>query len=190
MRNIFTLFLFFVISISFSQTNNEKFIYSENSEIQIFYKKNKNSKPPCYSVNGIFLNDLLLESITKEQIKDFKIIKENFNKNGKDYYGKIIIELKPKYSPEFITLTDLSEKYLKLDSSPSIFQINGKIIKANYDEYYIDEKYILIINVDKIKTSKNSAGTYIINLTSKTPENIKQMNNPKIVIRSGLDSEL
>lgn len=72
-------------------------------------------------------------------------------------------------------MNNLKLKYTNVKDNSTIFKIDDEIINADYENYLVDEKYILRIIVEKFE-NKN-----IINLTTKTPENIKK--SKEIIIR-------
>jgi len=189
-KNIFALILLFVTFNSFSQNINgkkptEKPNYSENSEIKVIYNDSlktlhSKNKPVGIFVNGIFLNENLISAINPNKIETMKVEKNSFEKNGKEYFGKIIIELKSNYKPNFISLKELASKYLTLDTNPIIFQIDENVINQYYNEYAVDESFILKIELNKIKTSEKGTEINLVKLITKTPENIKKANEIRI----------
>jgi hypothetical protein len=189
-KNIFALILLFVTFNSFSQNINgrkftEKSNYSENSEIKVIYNDSlktlhSKNKPVGIFVNGVFLNENLISAINPNKIETMKVEKDSFEKNGKEYFGKIIIELKSDYKPNFISLKELASKYLTLDTNPIIFQIDENVINQDYNEYSVDESFILKIELNKIKTSKKGTEINLVKLIMKTPENIKKANEIRI----------
>ena len=189
-KNIFALILLFVTFNSFSQNINgkkstEKSNYSENSEIKVIYNDSlktlhSKNKPVGIFVNGVFLNENLISAINPNKIETMKVEKDSFEKNGKEYFGKIIIELKSDYKPNFISLKELASKYLTLDTNPIIFQIDENVINQDYNEYAVDESFILKIELNKIKTSEKGTEINLVKLITKTPENIKKANEIRI----------
>jgi len=186
-KNVFAIILLFVTFNSFSQDiiekkSTSKLNYSENSEIKVIYKDSLNkfhskTKPAGIFVNGIFIGDeSALNAINSEKIESLNIEKENFEKNGKEYYGKILVKMKTEYIPKFISLKELSKKYLNLDKKPIVFQINEVVISEDLNEYLVDENFILKIIVNRIETSEKSAEINLIKLITKTTENIKEAN--------------
>ena len=53
--------------------------------------------------------------------------------------------------------------------------INGNVINADYDKYMIDENYVLQMVVDNIKNEKEKINMLLINLMTKSKENIKKL---------------
>lgn len=107
--------------------------------------------------------------------------KENIEVHNKHYYGKLYIVTKPTYSPKFISLNDLKLKYTKVKDNSTIFKINDEIINANYENYLVDEKYIIRIIIEKFENKNEKLNINIITLITKTPENIKK--SKEIIIR-------
>ncbi|MCF8716438.1 hypothetical protein JM658_16545 [Joostella atrarenae] len=132
-------------------------------------------------MNEIFLGDeRKLSVINSEKIESINIEKENYTLNGKEYYGKIILKMKSDYIPKFITLNKLITKHLELENRPIVFQINGDVINQDYNEYLIDENFILKIISSKIKTSDKNIEINLVKLITKTTENIKKTNEIRI----------
>jgi|TARA_B110000908_G_scaffold170028_1_gene228493 hypothetical protein len=186
-KNILSLIILFVTFNSFSQDiigkkSTTKPYYSENSEIKVIYKDSldkfhSKNKPAGVFVNGIFIgNQGVLNVINSDKIESLNIEKEYYEKNGKEYYGKILVKMKPEYIPKFITAKDLITKYLDLDTNPIIFQINENVTNQYTNENLIDENFILKIELTKIKTSEKDTELNLIKIITKTTENIKEAN--------------
>jgi len=191
MKTIFSLLMLFLTFNSFSQEISEKKSidkpnYSENSEIKVFYsdKSNKfhtNQKPVGIFVNEKFIGrQEVMSNINLDKIERIKIEKEKFEMNGTEYYGKIFIKMKSDYNPKFLTLEELSAKYLELNKNPTIYQIDGKVIENRKNKILVDENFILKIVVEKVKTSEKNTEINLIRLVTKTPENIKKANEIRI----------
>ncbi len=190
MKNILTSIILLVTFQSFSQTlsgeiSTSKPNYSENSEIKVIYNDSLNTlhsknKPVGIFVNGIFFNENLISTISPDKIETLTVQKESFEKNGKEYFGKIIIEMKSDYKPNFMSLKELTSKYLTLNTNPIIFQIDENVINQDYNEYLVDENFILKIVLNKTKTSRKNTEINLIKLITKTTENIKKANEIRI----------
>jgi hypothetical protein len=184
------IFLFLTLNIFGQNINGKKSTakpnYTENSEIKVFINDTLNKfhskkKPAGIFVNGIFFgDDNILNVINSEKIESINIEKENYTQNGKEYYGKIILKMKSGYISKFITLKELITKYLELDNEPIVFQINGDVINQDYNEYLVDENFILKIISKKIKTSDKNIEINLVKLITKTAENIKKANEIRI----------
>ncbi len=187
-KNIFILIILLVTFNSFSQNiigkkSTEKPIYSENSEIKVFYNKfQSNEYSAGVFVNGIFAGEQsVLSTFNSDKIESLNIEKVNFEKDEKKYYGKILVKMKNDYIPKFVTLKAFIEKHMELDKSPIVFQIDENIISQDYKEYLVDENFILKIIQTKIKTTERETEINLIKLITRTPENIKKAN--QIIIR-------
>lgn len=166
------------------QTENDKPQFSKDSALSTYYFPTKKDKSiPCYEINGITYDKMLLQVLDPESIKSIEIGKDSLTIDGKTYYGKVIIQLKPEYKANFITLETLINKHLSLEDCPVIIQVNGNVLETYDAEYMLDENYILKINVRKTNTLQPGLDVYLINLLTKTTENIEAANHPKIRIR-------
>lgn len=105
------------------------------------------------------------------------IEKEEFKIDTIKYYGKIFITTKKPYKPKIISLSNLKTKYLKSLKGPIIFQIDNEQVIGDYDQYPIDEKYILKIIVEDFENKKEKLKLHFIKIILKTEENIKKANN-------------
>lgn len=190
-KKTFILILLCLTFNSFSQNitgkkSTTKPNYSENSEIKVINNNSSNKlhskkKPAGIFINGTFIgNESVLTAINSEKIESLNIEKENFEENGKEYYGKILVKMKSEYIPKFITLKELVAKYLNLETKPIVFQINENVISQDYNEYLVDENFILKIEFNKIKTSEEETEINLIKLTTRTTENIKKANEIRI----------
>lgn len=188
MRNIA---IFILLGISINLSGQEVFNsnvkksqkYSQDSELRVIYKdssdKKSINKEPAYFVNGILIDkEIGIKTLNPNNIDSIEVEKEKFELNGKEYYGKIYVKMKSDYNP--ITLKKLTEKYLKLNGNPIIYQIDEKVVENSSNEIFIDENFILKIVVEKINTSKNNTEINLIRLITKTPENIKKANEIRI----------
>ncbi len=183
-----TLFLTFN---SFGQDLSEEKLtdkpkYSENSEIEVISPDNTGLFYVGQKLAGIFVNDTFIGSqeavsfINSDKIEAIAIEKGEFEMNGTKYYGKIFITMKPDYDPAFLTLEELSAKYLTLDNNPVIYQIDTTIIDDPNNQILMDENFILKMELKKVKTSGKHTEINLIRLTTKTPENIKKANETLI----------
>lgn len=163
---------------------NNKPIYSGDSEIRIINNTKsiyQNQSSIGIFVNGNFIgNQSSLDFINSDKIETLKVEKKKFEKNGTTYDGKILVEMKSDYKPNFITLKSLTEKHLTLDKNPTLYQINEKVLESNKTEFLIDENFILKIIPTKIKTSNNKIEINLIQIITKTGDNIKKANEIRI----------
>jgi len=88
---------------------------------------------------------------------------------------------KSTYKPKLISLNKLKLKYTNLKQNSTIFKIDNEIVNADYENYLVDEKYILKIDIEKFENRTEKLIFNIINLITKTEENIKKANT--IILR-------
>lgn len=174
------------ISLTGPKSNIRLMNYSENSELKVIYKDSLNefqpNKKPAIFIDGIFTKDeSILRTIDMKKIESFEIKKENYVNNGVEFFGKILIKTDSSYNPKFMTLKAFSEKHIKLNTNPVLFQIDEYFVNASFDAYFIDENYILKIIIDTIKTTDKSIEINLVKLITRTPKNIEKAN--QIIIK-------
>ena len=136
---------------------------------------------PAFYINGEFSTSPI------NSVVDFKLIdidslsveKVEIEIENKKYGLHIFFKTKDEYTPKLISLTNLAAKYTNLKDEPTIFMLNNEIIKGSYDQYLVDEKYILQIVVNTIEMEKENIN--VIRLLTRTDENIEK--SRRIIIR-------
>ena len=193
MGNIIIAVLLLISTVSFSQeihgvtVNKNTTKYSEDSDIYVRYlKQSSSNNNAAIYINGEFYKEgfALLKTINPNRIEAVNVEKGETKINEIKYFGKLLIILKPDYKPSVITLNNLIAKYLTLDDNPVILQIDDTYINQDFNEYIVDEKYILQVDVTTVNTSKNTT-INLVYLITKSDKNIENENQPKnIIIRS------
>ncbi|MEZ5105843.1 MAG: hypothetical protein R2757_15185 [Draconibacterium sp.] len=173
-------------------TNNSKSITHEKVDINSPLKvvdldTNKPERQPAYFIDGKYFNQSILKTLNLPFIDSMTVVKELITIGNKTYYGQIHIKMKREYKSEIISLTDLKSKYIKPSREPVIFIIDTDIVKSDYNEFFVDEKYILKIETQEIRNETENLNVNVIRLVTKTKENIEEAN--KIWIR-GVDTEI
>ena len=128
---------------------------------------------PAYYLNGKFVN-IALGAVNPQSIDSIYVEKNEIEIGDKKYYGQIYITLKKEYTPRLISLTDLAQKYTNLKNGITVFMIDNNIIKEDYDQYIVDEKYILKILVDTIEMKDEKTTVNVIRLLTRSKENIEK----------------
>ena len=80
-----------------------------------------------------------------------------------------------------MTLNELKKQYTKLSDLPTVFLLNDEIINTNYDEFLVDEKFILKIEVETMENANEKLNLQFIKIITRTEENLKQANT--IILR-------
>ena len=187
MKPLATLVSLLFSSILFGQTEPDSIsgvritgheLYSETDTIPVvIYLKNKeNINKPIIYLNGKIVNNQAIENINPESIEKIKVDKNPDYKNDVNSPGKIFITMKKTWEPELISLNELKTKYTKTSNAPTLFMLNDKTIKADYNEYLVDEHYILKIEVENIKNTGEELDLNIIRLITRTKENLEKAN--------------
>ena len=162
-------------------------IISPNKDLQndsslkvVYADKESNIKKPAYFLNNKFISGTLFSTLNPMLIESINILKENIQIDGILYYGQIQIRTKNNYSPQIISLRELKEKYTNLKNKSTIFMVDEVIVNADYDNYFVDENYLLKIVVDKVENTKENIDLGLIKLLTKSDENIKNSKNIRI----------
>ena len=193
-----TITLFIAIN-SFGQINTEKInglkitnqvTVSENDTIIKVYYKNQleNNIKPAYFVNDKLVNESVLKTLNPNEIASVKVEKDDIEIDNVKYYGKILVETKSTYSPNFISLNNLKTKYTNIKENKIIFKIDNEIVNENYNNFIVDEKYILKIIVENYENKEEKLKVCFVNLITKSEENIKK--SKEILLRGKDEFEI
>lgn len=154
-------------------------IYSENDTVPVVVnlKEGKKGTNVLFYLNEEVVDGQIINAINPNQIEEVKVEKESIQFNEVNYDGIIYIQTKESYTPKFISLNELKEKYLNLSEDAStLFMLNDKIINTDYDSFIVDEKYILKIETQAIKNSKEQLDMNVIKVITRTKGNIEKAN--------------
>ena len=156
---------------------------SENDTIITvnYLNKIESNRKSAYFINGELTNESVLKTLNPSIIATVNVEKGNIEIENVNYDGKLYIVTKSTYKPKLISLSNLKLKYTSIKENSTIFKIDNEIINAYYGNYVVDENYILKINVEKFENSEEKLKFNIVNLITKTEENIKK--SKEIIIR-------
>ena len=161
---------------------NAEISVEKDTIIKVVYKNQiENNKKPAYFINEKLVNESILKTLNPNEIASVKVEKNEIEINNVKYYGKLIIETKSNYNPKLISLNNLKAKYTNLKENPIIFKIDNEIVNANYDNFMVDEKFILKIIVENYQNKEEKLNLSFVNLITKSEENIKK--SKEIIIR-------
>ena len=192
MRKILILSILILSLKTFGQINPEKnnglnITKTENSTlkdsiIKIVYKNETEiNKKPAYFINDKLVNESILKTLNTNQISSVNVEKNEIEIDNIKYYGKLKIETKNNYIPKLISLNDLKTKYIKAKESQTIFKIDNEIINDDYNNFIDNKKFILKIIVENFVNVNEKLKINIVNVITKTEENIKK--SKEIIIR-------
>lgn len=148
--------------------------------IYVFYKdksKKKTTLPEAtYFLNGKEIESAFVRAIQPNQIESVSVEKKTES-------GEILIKTKGGVNPAFINLEDLSKKYLDVvESDKKVFMLDGKLVNTVPAEFWVDEDFILKIEVEKI--AQLSPSTFMISVFTRTEENLERFSpTENIIIR-------
>jgi hypothetical protein len=165
---------------TFGQTPSNKELEKDTNLKVVYTNKESNINKPVYFLNDKFVNEGLLGTLDPNQIESINIVKDNIQIDDIQYAGQVHIKTKSSYAPKLISLTDLKEKYTNLKNKPVVFMIDGIIINADYDNYMVDETYLLTIIVDRIENTQQKIDLGLIKLLTRSDKNIKAAEEVRI----------
>lgn len=137
------------------------------------------TRQPAYYVNGKLSHPEIMKTMNPKLIQSIEVKKDK-EINGEKIHGQIYLDMKKEYRPKLITLSDLKSKYTSLGGTPTIFMLNDQFIHGDYNQYLVDESYILKIIVDTIDNEKEKLNVAVVRLLTKTEENIKKAEEIRI----------
>ncbi|PWA05751.1 hypothetical protein [Flavobacterium laiguense] len=161
---------------------NQEAVFKNDTIIKVVYKKEiENNKKPAYFINGELTNESILRTINPNEIATVNVEKKNIEIENVKYHEQLYIITKSTYNPKLISLNNLKAKYTNLKKNSTVFKIDHNIINADYDNFIVDEKFILKIIVEKFENKNEKLNVNFINLITKSEENIKK--SKEIILR-------
>ena len=185
MKKLFILLLAFAATSSFGQTTTGKTPgivvdatknQNRDTALRVVYvDRNKPEQQSAFFINGVHvMNQASFNGLNPKWIANMEVIKRDTVIANISYYGQIYIKTKSDYAPKIISLTDLKNKYTDFKGKPVLFMLDGNFVNANYDNYVVDENNLLTIIVDKLQAEKDKIDMGLINVLTKSEENIKK----------------
>lgn len=151
---------------------------STDSTIRVVYiddfKDSHDGRMTAVFLNGKQAHPSIMATIQYSLLDSFYVHHESIHIGQDTYHQQYYIKTKSTYTPKLISLNELKRKYVELKIKTPIFMLNGNIIDADYDQYIVDENYILSIVIETIKHVKRGNDVGFIKLLTKSPENIKK----------------
>ncbi|PRD46161.1 hypothetical protein [Sphingobacterium haloxyli] len=189
MKKLILILIAFTATHSFAQTAKNVFsrkstpvTINKNTDTSlrvIIVDKEKQVQQLAYFVNDRFVKNL--GSINPKQMESIDVIKRDTVIGTQTYEGQIHIKTKANYTPKFISLAELKDKYTSFKEMPVVFMLDAEVINSDEESYFVDENNLLTIIIDKLKTNKDNVEIGLIKLLTKSKENIDKRNN--IMIR-------
>ena len=163
------------------KNTNTQFVSQNDTVLKIVYVNSHDSeRSPAYYLNGQFVNESILKTLNPNAIDNIRVEKQEIKVETQKYYGQIFINTKADYRPILISLNGLKSKYTNLKNTPTIFMIDNEIINGDYDKYIVDENYLLRISIETIENRKEKLHFNLIQILTKTEENIKKSKEIRI----------
>ena len=125
----------------------------------------------CF-VNGKFISQTAFFAVNDFAIDSVRADNREVIVDGIKYKGSMQIFMKAGYAPASISLSALRTKYEL--PSPSIYYINNSLVTGDYDNFLVDENYILKIEVQKLDDAKENLHVNVIRVLTKTKDNLSK----------------
>jgi hypothetical protein len=121
------------------------------------------------------ISSSFLKMIDPEKLERIDVGKEGVHFNGQKYNSIVSIATKPNYNPKIITLSDLGLKHLEeLNSEMIIYLVNGDPVTEAYENYILDDKFILKIEVYEKELNDGKLVIPVVNILTRTKDNLKK----------------
>ena len=156
--------------------STERYQEADTIPAVVYASQNRAEKTPLYYLDGVAVNQYAIKTLNPNQIKEIEVVKNDPSLGAGAEHGVIYITTKEGYTPRYISLNALKEKYVKISSRPTIFLLDGKVLNVDYDQYVVDEKYILKIEVESLDQPAEGLQVEVINLITRTEENVQKAN--------------
>ncbi len=156
--------------------------YSETDTVPIVRMENtKVTNNVIWYVNGEQVDDHIISNLNLDHIENLEIFKDTVRVKNQDYFGKIVITLKDDININWISLSELNDKYLYNPQSRSVlFMINGKAVDKDYNSFFVDEYYILKLQTQEVVNSNLGLDLLVVEIVFRTKENLKKANMIRI----------
>jgi hypothetical protein len=169
------------LKVPLVESTNSQYVSQNDTVLKVLYvNSNDPERSPAYYLNGQFVNETILKTLNPKAIDDIRVEKKEIKVETQKYYGQIFISTKGDYRPILVSLNDLKSKYTNLKNTPTIFMIDNEIINGDYDKCLVDENYLLRISIEKIENRKEKLHFNLIQILTKTEENIKKSKEIRI----------
>lgn len=152
-----------------------------DTNLIILYQKKEINNPAIF-VNGKFLPGQysILSTLNSNDIDSLTATKDSIVIDNIVYYGQIRLKTKHPFNPVLISLQTLKEKYTNLKNKSSIFMIDGVIINAESDKYFVAEASLLRIIIENVQNTKENIDLGLIKILTKTETNISDLQKIRI----------
>ena len=160
---------------------NQKYSVTDTIPDVSYLSLNTHEIQPAYFLNGHLVDETFVRCMDAQKIENIEVIRDSIKIENVQYYGQIRIESKRDYQPKIISLKDLILKYTALTAPPDIIMIEERLYTEDYEHKYVDEKYILKIVVQELKSDNRDGKLILAKLITRTEQNVAEAN--RIIIR-------
>ena len=148
-----------------------------DTTFKVVYLNSTNSlkKPPLIFLNGQLINSTLFNTINPKSIESINIAKGDKQLEDTFHHGQIEIKTKDNYNIQPISLNQLKHKYTSLKKETVIFTVDNELITENYDNYFVDENYLLRMTIENTKIINEKKAIIFIKILTKSENNINNI---------------
>lgn len=143
-------------------------------------KKFHSGKGKALFLNGKQVDASVWSTLPFSIMDSAYVVNENMSIDQVSYFRQYYFKTKRSFTPKLVSLNDLKAKYVNLKTKHTIFMLDGNIIDADYDQYIVDENYILQILVETMPSTKKNRDIGFIRLLTRSPENVKKSKEIRI----------
>ena len=142
--------------------------------IDVVYHTEPRNRNVLLIVDGTPVASISALPMDPNMIEGVDVSKTDTLVGGHTYDGVISIKLKDGYAPKLISLAALKQKYIALQPGPTVFMIDNQLINGSHDRLMIDEKYILMIEVNRLTDAEGREDVNVVKLLTRSEENIRK----------------
>lgn len=134
----------------------------------------------AFYLDGKLVSSYALAGLNPDSIDNVNVIKKDTLIAAKIYDGIIQISSKSPQKLNLVSLIELQNQYIGDLIGDTVFMIDDKIIKEDYEQCHVDANYVLKLVVDKMYLPKSQIEFNIIKIITKTQEHLKEANTVRI----------
>ena len=174
---IFSSFLKFNAQVKDLQISTQK---KQRSLTMFFGNLSDKSDPPAVFIDGKQVSFMELLSINSKFIETYSVEKKTKTIESKEYKEQLYFKTKNNYQPRRTSLKDIRKKYVKDQNLPCVYFMDGRLVKIDDVDIFLDENNILEITCHFYENIKENLKLNIIEIFTQSEENLKRANEINI----------
>lgn len=174
---IFSSFLKFNAQVKDLQISTQK---KQRSLTMFFGNLSDKSDLPAVFIDGKQVSFIELLSINSKFIETYSVEKKTKTIESKEYKEQLYFKTKNNYQPRRTSLKDIRKKYAKDQDLPCFYFMDGRLVKIDDVDIFLDENNILEITCHLYENIKENLNLNIIEIFTRSEENLKRANEINI----------